>query len=507
MTNFFVYLSVVVCGAAVLALEILGTRVIAPFYGASLYLWSALITVTLAALSLGYALGGRYADRGVQLKRFATLILLAGLWVVVIPWIKSPLLGFTESLGLRAAVLVSAMVLFFPPLTLLGMVTPYALKMKADSLKVVGRTAGNLYAISTIASVVAALVTGFFLIPNLGVLRLTFTIGIMLVATGLLGLIFASKSSAVRVISIALIGLSFYSLALAPSQKPDPGNGLIDVRQSPYAELRVVDKDLTRFMLIDGGTHTIIDPFTYVSDFPYVCVLDIPKLFFDRPGDMLLIGLGGGSVAKSYAQNKWNVDAVEIDPVVTELAYEYFGLKPDEATVYTMDGRNFLLRHEADYDLIIMDAFGSSSIPFQLVTSEAFGLIHDELADTGLFAVNMEAVGWNDPLVKSLAATAMTQFEHVIILPIVEPPDQLGNLIMLASDRELTLTKELPRPENRNSAEYDRQHAWDNQFVVDTSGVPVLTDDLNPVDIWAERINLVARRGLHEYFADDEMGW
>lgn len=507
MVNFYIYLSIVVCGAAVLAIELLGTRVIAPFYGASLYLWSALISVTLAALSLGYALGGRYADRGTKLSRYAILIGLAGLWILFIPWLKGPVLSLAETLGLRAAVLVTATILFFPPLTLLGMVSPYALRMKAVSLEVVGRTAGNLYAVSTVASVVAAIATGFYLIPNLGVVRLIYTIGILLIVTAGVGLIVDAKTKRGIVAPLLLIAVALIGLSAAPTLKADPKNGLIAIEQSAYAEIRVIDNKNVRYMVIDGGTHTIVDPVTWESFFPYVNVLDITKRFFHHPGEMLLVGLGGGSVVKDFARHNWQVDAVEIDPVVTRMAYEYFGLKESEATVYDMDGRQYLISHDKQYDIIIMDAFGSSSIPFHLVTVEAFGLVKSRLKAEGMMAMNIESVGWDDEIVPLLVATMKQQFENVLVLPIAEPPDQLGNLVLFASDRVLELDRELPLPSGRFSAEYDRIHAWSNRFELDPTGIEPLTDDLNPIDLIAERINLVARKGLHEYFDQAGLTW
>ena len=351
MVNFYVYLAMIVSGASVLAIELLGTRIIAPFYGASIYLWSALISVTLAALSCGYAIGGRLADRGADLKRFCIIIGLAGLWIVAIPWIRFPLLVVTESVGLRAAVLLTATVLFFPPLALLGMVSPYAIRLKATSLSVVGRTAGNLYAVSTVASVGAAVATGFFLIPNVGVYRLVFLIGIALIVTALIGLACERRlrGAAAAILVLTMAGATWGQTSLA--QEPDPENGLIAVRQSAYAEIRVVDLSGVRYMLIDGSMHTGADTATWESYFAYVNVLDIPRLFFKQPGEMLLVGLGGGSVVKNYVREGWQVDAVEIDPVVTCVAREYFGFEDTEAQVYEMDGRQFLITHEKKYDL------------------------------------------------------------------------------------------------------------------------------------------------------------
>ena len=189
MKKNFLYLLVAISGACVLTVEILGTRILGPFYGTSLFLWSALISVTLAALSLGYALGGRWADKGATLFRLSLLLALAGLWIICIPWLKRPILLLTESVGIRFAVLTTAFILFFPPLTLLGMISPYAIKLKAQNLTEIGRTAGNLYAVSTIASVLSALLTGFVLIPNVGVAGLTMLTGLVLLVTAIPGLL------------------------------------------------------------------------------------------------------------------------------------------------------------------------------------------------------------------------------------------------------------------------------------------------------------------------------
>lgn len=507
MNGLFVYLAVIVGGAAVLAIEILGTRIIAPFYGASIYLWSALISVTLAALAVGYWIGGKLADRGPTVQRLCLVLGLAGLWIVAVPWIAAPLLAATESLGLRAAVLISATILFFPPLALLGIVSPYAIRMRASSLEVVGRTAGNLYAISTIASVVAAVATGFFLIPNVGVHRLVFSIGILLIGTALAGLTSRRKPGGAVAGLFILIGLPMIGYRVAPSESADPENGLLAIEQSSYAELRVVDQDQVRYLLVDGGTHTAASTTSAESRFPYVNVLDIAKRFFESPGDMLTIGLGGGSVVKNYARENWRIDAVEIDPVVTRLAHQYFGLAKSDAQVYEMDGRRFLATSDKLYDLIILDAFGSSYIPFHLITDEAFGLMHTRLTRSGVLAMNIWAIGWQDEVAKAVSATLQKHFRHVRALPIAEPPDQFGNMVLIASDRELTLESELPPVRDRFGGDYDRVHAWDNSFEFDTAGVSILTDDLNPVDLWSERVNFEFRTELHLANAKGRVAW
>ena len=503
--NVFLSALVFISGGAVLAVEILGTRLLGPFYGVSLFLWSALITVTLLALSVGYAVGGRIADRGPKLDRLCLLLVGAGAWLLVLPSLRNPVLQIAEPFGMRFAVLVASLLLFGPPLTLLGMVSPYAIRLRASSLGEVGRTAGDLYALSTVGSVLAAVLTGFLLIPYMGVRRLTFLVGLVLLAVALIGLLSVRRRGA----SGAVAGLLLAGVLLSAgsgSERPDPELGILSIEHSPYAEIRVVDHQDTRYMLIDGGTHTIVDASTLESYFPYVHVVDMLNNVMAEPGELLLVGLGGGSVARLFARQEWSVDAVEIDPVVTRIAQRDFGLEPSDARVFHDDGRHYLMETDKLYDAIVLDAFGSSSIPFHLITREAFELTASRLAPEGVLAINIECIGWDDMLVGSLTATLREVFPHVLALPIAEPPDALGNLVLYASWEELDLAHEMPPTRDRFSTTYHKNHAWNNRFEPDTTGAQVLTDDLNPVDIWAERINREARIGLHGYF-DYGLSW
>lgn len=509
MKHGYIYLVVTVSGASVLAIEILGTRILGPFYGVSLFLWSALITVTLAALSLGYAVGGRWADRGPRQSRLSILLLLAGLWILAIPFFKRPVLLMAEPFNLQLAVLVAAFVLFFPPLALLGMISPYAVRLKASGIDVVGRTAGNLYAVSTIASVVAALLTGFFLIPKVGVSRMVIGIGLLLIGTSLAGLLGRRNRAVQLFILLVTAGTIAVAGVYVPQQRIDPDNGILFIEESPYAEIRVIDMNGMRFLLIDGSAHTIIDLETGQTAMEYVNVVDIAKEYFQKPGRLLLIGLGGGSVVEHFARDGWQIDVVEIDPVVTRAAFEQFGLDRQAATYHHRDGRAFLHHTDSEYDLIILDAFGSSSIPFQLVTQEAFALAASRLRHGGVMTVNVATPGWYDVIVRSLAATISTSFEHVLALPIAEPPNTLGNLVFIASNRPLELPedREPPVPIDRNAPEYERFHAWENRFQPDTRDALVLTDERNPIDVWSEALNVASRKAFHDYFGNRGVDW
>lgn len=505
------YPVVSVCGAVVLALEILGTRILGPFYGVGLFLWSALITVTLAALSAGYLVGGMLADRRPSASLLFGILAVAGAWVVAIPWIREPFLHLEPVLGLRGAVLTSAAVLFFPPLALLGMVSPFAVKLGTRGLESVGRTAGRLYAVSTLAGVAAALLTGFVLIPQVGVRLLVVLLGLTLLATAALGMFTRRRSGTAVALLVALLPGAYLAVGAGQEESADPDRGVLEVAESPYGELRVVDMNETRHLLIDGGIHSTVDVPTGTAYHQYTAVMELPRYFYPGGGRVLLIGLGGGSLARLYAEAGWEVDAVEIDGEVVRLAREYFGLQEQDAAVSIMDGRQYLAATGRSYDVVLLDAFGSSSIPFHLTTVEAFRLAASRLKEDGLCAVNLEAVGWKDPLVGLIGGTLREVFPHVLALPMAEPPDRLGNVILLASRRPLEPMREPERnnaedPNWRYGPGYARVHAWDNAFPP-PKGYPLLTDDRNPVELFAEPVNRAARAVLHEYFGGRVAAW
>jgi len=501
MNRFLLYGVVATSGAVVLAMEILGTRILGPYYGVSLYLWSALITVTLMSLSLGYLLGGRWADRSPKQGPLVVILTGAGLWLLAIPFIKIPLLVVVQPLGQRLALMIAGLLLFAPALTLLGMVGPFAIKLRTLHLREVGRTAGDLYAISTIASVAAALLTGFFLIPYFGVQRLTLTCGALLLATAVLVAGWSARGKAAALLILFIVsGLMIFSMQHPPA-------GHLAHRASAYGDVRVVDRDSVRYLLIDGGVHSAVQLPELRTVMPYAAAAELLKYFFTYSGDMLLIGLGGGCIARSFADDGWRLKVAEIDPVVTDFAFSYFGLPRDAVNVAEIDGRAFLVQCKQTFDLIVVDAFGSSSIPFHLTTREAFKELKDHLNREGILCVNVETVGWRHPLVNSLARTLKSQFPIVIALPTAEPPDAAGNVLLVASERSLVFPENwLGNPFDYLYDEYlhwaalQRNHAWDNRFSPDTTGAAILTDDRNPSDLMAEDINAAVRPLLREQF-------
>jgi spermidine synthase len=276
---------------------------------------------------------------------------------------------------------------------------------------------------------------------------------------------------------------------------------------SPSGRLRVIDWKGSRYLTIDGGVHTIFNAETGEPLQTYVYAAELAADLSRDRGRLLLVGLGGGGAAEVFARRGWKVDAVEIDSAVVRLAGQFFRLRPFHAQVTVGDGRQYLRRSDQRYDAVFLDAFGSTSIPFHLMTREAFAQAKARLEPGGILLANVEVVGWRDPLASAMAATMRTQFRHVTVLPVSEPPNALGNVVLMASDRELDVPGDaLGDPVGSLSDDDEhfrvlaRHHAWENRFELLRGRV--LTDDWNPCDLRAEEINLAARAWLRTQFPD-----
>jgi spermidine synthase len=324
--------------------------------------------------------------------------------------------------------------------------------------------------------------------------------GIIILLTAVINILYEKTFRQSILFLTILIMAAFLITLLNLGLAKNNGAQIVETIQSPYGEISIVDEADARLLLIDGAVHSAVDLSTHKPLYPYIYVMDLAADFFESPGNLLLIGLGGGGIARNYYAKGWLVESVEIDPVVVDAAYNYFGLRDYETEVYTGDGREYLYQTENEYDLVILDAYGSSTIPFHLISKEVFELMKSRMFDGGIVAINVQSIGWRSDIVKTVSATLSSVFRYVSVLPIVEPPDKLGNLIIVASDNEIELKKELPAVQSRYGSDYIRAHAWDNRFTPDVNGYRALTDNLNNIDILSESVSLSSRKANLEYF-------
>ncbi len=407
-------------GAAVLVIEIAAFRILAPYFGNTLFSTSSIIGVVLGALSLGYWAGGVIADKYPSRALFFFLILLAGIFSLLIQVLRETILElFGYSLDIILGPLIMSVTLFFVPSMILGMMSPFAITLLAkDSLKI-GRVSGSVFFWSTTGSIIGSFAAGFFLIPHFGISIILFTVGLFLVGIGGAGsLSFLRKHPTLFIFCAAVFAvdaagiLSQKSLAPGILYENDGLYHLIRVREGELGErpatLLTLDRDLHGAWFKDAGD----TPSTYLDYF------EAYKLINPRAARFLFIG-GGAYIAprnvlEDFPENdSLRLEVVEIEPGLKDLAERYFGLPPDPRLLnVTADGRRYLVsREDGTYDVIFGDAYSSLASPPHLVTKEFFELASRKLSSPGVFIGNF--VGSLDPGRNTLLASEIKTFQSV----------------------------------------------------------------------------------------------
>jgi spermidine synthase len=406
-------LLVFVVGMGSLGAEIAAVRLLAPYFGASTIVWANTIGVVLVALSLGYWLGGRLADRRPELRGLCLLALVAAGLLALVPFVADPLLDVavdaldSVSAGAFVGSLLGVLGLVALPILLLGAVAPYAIRLGVTSLEEAGRVSGRLYAISTAGSLVGTLSSALLLIPLLGTRRtfLFFALAIAIVAV--LGLRPARRYAAVPAAILALIALPVGTL------KADAGSGrVIYETDTEYQYARVVERDDgSRVLELNEGQaqHSLYRPGTVLTGGYWDAMLALPFAGLGRPPRRVaILGNAAGTMARAYGRffPRAEIDGVEIDAELSEIGRRYFALGDGpRLTLHHEDARPFLRRSDGDYDVIAIDAYRQPYIPFYLATREFFELCRDRLAPGGVIVINIGHPEDESELERVLAAT------------------------------------------------------------------------------------------------------
>jgi spermidine synthase len=439
-----------ITGAAVMALEILGSRLLAPVFGNSLYVWGALIGVILAAMSSGYAMGGWLADRYHGGALLAWLLLVSGGWTFLLAGVGQPvMLKVSASIqDPRWGPCLAAGVLLAPPAFCLSGVLPALLRLSIGDLGHLGGQTGRMIAVSTIGSLVGTWGTAFYLLTWLGSMALITVLGGVQV---LLGILWWWRAVAVRAGRLAraagslclLIGsLSLGWFSLHPVQVL---SAPIHQEDSPYQQVRVRDDDLFRYLILDRTFHAVMWKADPVELFlPYSQLMMAALAIAPEPKRALILGHGGGSLAKWLAR-RWpdlDLDTVEVDPSVTRVAEQYFGYaRPMKHRVHVRDARLFLRAADEQYDIIWLDVFARHLIPFHLTTREFFSELRSHLRPDGVLAVNLASSGEGPDRQRSHAVveTLRTVFPFIESFAVKGPwrknQPEAENLIFFAGTR------------------------------------------------------------------------
>jgi len=494
---------VFVAGAVLMGLEMTGSRVLAIYFGSSIYVWGAIIGIFLAALSIGYYTGGKLADLRPSFSSLNAVLMISGVWLMLIPFYANAvcrvLLRFNP--GERLGPLLATLILFGGPSVLLGMVSPYAVRLAAQTVEKIGNVSGSLYALSTFGSIAGTLLTAFWLVPAVGVRMLLQILGLLLLVLPFV-LVPASKTKVVGVVLIAAV------LLIASYSRSGLAQNVIYEGDSAYHYIKVVDDKQrnTRYLQFNNYIEGAIDlnP-PYNTRVSYTDAFQLGRIFKPALRNVLIIGGGGGIAARKFVADDSQVvvDLVEIDQQVVDLGRKYFQLEPsDRLRIHVDDGRNFIRRSTIKYDLVILDAFTiGGQIPFHLTTKEFFEEIKQTLSPDGVVLANVNGsiAGQRSLLPSAEYKTMATVFTNVHAFP-----------HMVDNERSNAVAFDLYRSRSIILVAFDGSTRWTRDRVMDTAvqlqrsklvntptfledadtffpalntgDVPLLTDDYAPVD-------------------------
>jgi spermidine synthase len=470
-----------VVGAASLGAEIAAARLLAPWFGASTIIWANTIATVLVALSAGYWVGGRLADRDPTVAGLSRVVLGAAALLAVVPFIAGPFLRVSvEALdrvqaGAFVGSLLAVLLLVAAPVLLLGAVAPYAVRLSVRTVDEAGRVAGRLYAISTIGSLVGVFLSALVLIPLAGTRRtfLAFALALALVAVPALGRRFVLAP-------IALAAL----LAIPVGTVKATGSGrVIWEKETDYQYARVVEEnDGERILELNEGQaiHSEYRPGEWLTGDYWDEMLVLPfATGAGAPRSVAILGNAAGTTARAYGHffPRTRVDAVEIDGALTDVGRRLFGLRGPNLHTYTADARPFLRRSTRRYDLIVVDAYRQPYIPFYLATREFFALARRHLTPRGMIVINVGHPERADRLEKVLSATMGAELKTV-----VRDPSEPTNTMLVGTNAPVSAGAMRAARSGMPGALRPVAEATAARLAPPLRGGRVYTDDVAPVE-------------------------
>ena len=444
----YLFITVFFSGMGVLGVELSASRLLDPYFGNSLIIWANLIGLVLIYLSVGYAIGGRWADKDPRPATFFQIIGWGAFLVGLIPLVAPPILrlsvaGFADySGGLLAGSLVGVLILFSAPLTLLAMASPFAIRLAVTDVADSGKVAGAIYAWSTIGSILGTFLPVLILIPNIGT-RLTFILfSVVLQGVAVGGLWPVDRLKGLLHSILLLITLL---LALLVNVGPIRAEeGLLFETESRYNYIQVVQdgSDILLRLNEGQGVHSVYNPdldlmygvWDYFLVAPYFNPLPHTP---DDVGSLLVIGAAAGTVSKEFTwvHGPIPIDGVELDPAISQAGRDYFLMNEPNLTTINQDGRYFLATTSKTYDVIAIDAYRPPYIPFHLTTVEFFQEVRRHLTDEGVAAINAGRLATDYALVMALASTMQAVFPNIYVVDTLDYGSDFGNSIVVGTNQ------------------------------------------------------------------------
>lgn len=493
----FLYSVAFIEGAAVMAIELAGAKMIAPFYGATLYVWASVLAVTLGGLTSGYFLGGWASYKFPLQKLLLFEILLGIISVSLMPIIAQSVMPATSAMGLRMGSLLSSFSFMILPLICMGMVSPTIIQFRNLNLKETGRTAGTVYAVSTIGGIIMTLLMGFYLLPEWGIIKSVFlTAGLLALAAIILVLSY-KKLNLWLGLTLPLAGLFLLSAKKA-SEDPDNNVRFLYRNEGVLAQLSVGQDgptgadDCLRMLFINNIPQTIVPCNNLsVSDWDYPHRMATLASIQPHGSKALLIGMGGGSIAMELKKMGFQTDIVELDRRVPEVAEEYFGFDPGGANIFIDDGRHFIQSAKKKYDLIIIDVLNGEAQPSYMFSEQAFAALKKIMTPDALLLINNQGY-LHGPHGKGARSIFKTLIRAGFFVRYYFEGDKKndGDLHFIASFREKDFHN--IQEERMNPCCVQHAHTYKDlitEMPVDTTDAYVFTDDKPQLEILNSYVN------------------
>lgn len=435
-------------GAVVMAAELIGAKMLAPFFGTTIYAWAAVLAITLLALATGYYTGGYFTTKHPPLKILRIILILSGMFMVLMPAISTAIMSALVDVNILPGLIIALMGFVFPPVFFFGMVSPVIIHTLVNHVDKTGSVAGKVYAISTLGGVLNTLLLGFYIMPQFGIKGPAIVYGLLIL---ILPFLILERKSKPRNVIIILILASLVGLFQLRDHKSQSMRfSVLYASEGILGQVKVVDiRNIMvnnrimepRGLIVNNTWQTLYNLTDKENLLDYIYFIKPVLSKFDgSTGNSMLVGLGGGMLAREMVKTGMQVEAVEIDARLKTLARRYFDLDPS-IDVIIDDGRHHINRTKKTYSLIILDAFLGENPPWHLLTQECFETIRSKLDDDGVLIIEFFGLteGLKGRPARSILATLQAAgFDaHLIATRKEDAPDR--NLIFLAHKGGFTL--------------------------------------------------------------------
>ena len=469
--------------------ELLGARMIAPFYGTTLFVWSTVIGVTLTALAIGYFLGGYFADRYTKNILLFSVLSIGSVFIALMPNLAKFSLEATSGMGIRTGSLVASLIFLLPPSVCLGTTSPIIIRLASRDVQHTGRIAGTVFAVSTISGIITTFLLGFYVIPTWGITMPAYFSAIIM---GVFPLVYFIRN---RKFELAILMIVLFSVPAFASILENNTQSLSDWKilyksdgllgQVIVGDIQLKIKDTLyhqRTLFVNRQPETNVNGESGFSMWPYIHTMAEIASIKPKGSKTLILGLGAGSLSDEFLRLGFKVDGCELDERIVKVARTFFRFNP-RCNVIVDDARHFVRMSREKYDIIAFDVFNGEQPPAYMLSTENFLEIRRILKNDGLLIINFDGFlkGEAGLASRSILRTMIYSGFHIKVTA-TPGEEAIRNLIFVGSPEPLDFSK-MTRERQNICCNVPIPLPFLNESSLDLSDALVLTDDKPIIDL------------------------